>query len=142
MVAAHLTGDGFLDLAVAEWNSDQVSVLLNKGNGTFMAPVSSYPVGVVPVSLVAVDFGNGHIDLATANENSADVSVLLGDGDGTFQPQSRFGVGSSPVALVAADLNGDNVQPGRCQPGFQRYLRAPGTRRRHIPGPVDEPGGK
>ena len=106
VVAADLTGDGFLDLAVAEWNSDQVSVLLNKGNGTFMAAVS-YSVGSVPVSLVAVDFGNGHIDLATANENSADVSVLLGNGDGTFQPQSRFGVGSSPVALVAADLNGD-----------------------------------
>ena len=36
-----------------------------------------------------------------------DVSVLLGNGDGTFQPQSRFGVGSSPAALVAAELSGD-----------------------------------
>ena len=107
VVAADLTGDGFLDLAVAEAYTDQVSVLLNKGNGTFMAPVS-YSVGSIPESLVAVDFGNGHIDLATANENSDDVSVLLGNGDGTFQPQSRFGAGSSPVALVAADLNGDH----------------------------------
>ena len=106
VVVADLTGDGFLDLAVAEANSDQVSVLLNKGNGTFMAPVS-YSVGQLPLSLVAVDFGNGHIDLATANENSDDVSVLLGNGDGTFEPQSRFGAGSSPGGLVAADFTGD-----------------------------------
>ena len=107
VVAADLTGDGFLDLAVAEANSDQVSVLLNKGNGTFMTPVS-YSVGSSPVSLVAVNLGDGHIDLATANENSADVSVLLGNGDGTFQPQSRFGAGTFPMELVAADFNGDH----------------------------------
>src|SRR5271157_5948739 len=107
VVAADLTGDGFLDLAVAEAFTNQVSVLLNKGNGTFMAPVP-YSVGQSPQSLVAVDFGNGHVDLATANGDSDDVSVLLGNGDGTFEPQSRFGAGSSPMALVAADFNGDH----------------------------------
>ena len=141
IVAGNFTGDGVLDLAVADSNSGQVSILLNNGNGTFQAP-RSYLVGSLPLALVAGDFGNGHLDLATANANSDDVSVLLGNGDGTFQPQLRFGASSSPSSLVTADFNGDGERSGCCQPGFQRYLRAPGTRQRHIPGPVDEPGGK
>jgi hypothetical protein len=60
------------------------------------------------VTLVAVDLGNGHLDLAGANADSDDVSVLLGNGDGTFQPQARYGTGSFPESLVAADFNGDN----------------------------------
>ena len=107
IVAGDFTGDGVLDLAVAEANSDDVSVLLNNGHGTFGAP-DVYAVGQIPLALVAADFGNGHVDLATANEDSDDVSVLLGNGDGTFQPQLRFGVGTSPAALVAADFNGDD----------------------------------
>ena len=107
VTAGDFTGNGELDLAVAEANSDDVSVLLNQGNGTFGAP-ENYAVGEVPLAIVAVDFGNGHVDLATANEGSNDVSVLLGNGDGTFQPQLRFVVGSSPSALVTADFNGDD----------------------------------
>jgi len=107
LVAGDFNGDGVLDLAVAEANSNDVSVLLNNGHGTFQAP-ESYSVGEVPLSLVAGDFGNGHLDLATANADSDDVSVLLGNGDGTFQAQARYGAGSFPESLVSADFNGDN----------------------------------
>ena len=106
VVAGDFTGDGALDLAVADETTDQVSVLLNRGNGTFMPPVC-YDVDQAPVALVAADFGNGHVDLATANSNSGDVSVLLGNGDGTFGPQLRFTAGDSPYAIVSADFNGD-----------------------------------
>jgi hypothetical protein len=106
LVAGDFTGDGVLDLAVAELDSDSVSVLLNNGNGTFLAP-RSYAVGTLPLALVAGDFGNGHVDLATANFSSNDLSVLLGNGDGTFQTQIRFGTGVNPVSLVACDLNAD-----------------------------------
>ena len=106
LATGDFTGNGLLDLAVAEADSNTVSVLLNKGNGTFDAP-ETFDVGEFPVAIVAVDFGNGHVDLATANENSDDISVLLGNGDGTFQPQARFAVGSFPGALVTADFNGD-----------------------------------
>ena len=107
IVAGDFNDDGALDLAVALASSDQVSVLLNMGHGTFAAP-TSYVVGQVPLSLVAADFGNGHVDLATANENSDDVSVLLGNGDGTFEPELRFGAGTAPGAIVTADFNGDD----------------------------------
>ena len=107
IVAGDFTGDGVLDLAVADSNSDQVSVLLNNGDGTFR-PAVSYLVGGVPLALVAGDFGNGHLDLAVANSSSNDVSVLLGNGDGTFEPQRRFGItGLNPAWFVTADFNGD-----------------------------------
>ena len=38
VAAGDFTGNGVSDLAVADANSDDVSVLLNKGNGTFDAP--------------------------------------------------------------------------------------------------------
>ncbi len=106
IVAGDWSGDGALDLAVAETNSSDVSVLLNNGNGVFAAP-QSYPVGSNPVALVAGDFGNGHLDLATANFGSGDISVLLGNGDGTFQPYTPFGAGSYPQSILTADFNGD-----------------------------------
>ncbi len=110
LAVGDFTGDGVLDLAVAEENTDDVVVLLNNGNGTFQAP-QSYAVGGIPMALVACDFGNGHVDLATANSLSDDVSVLLGNGDGTFETQLRFAVGATPESLVAANFDGDDRPP-------------------------------
>ena len=47
VAAADLNGDGKPDLAVANCDSDTVSVLLNNGNGTFAATVD-YPTGDEP----------------------------------------------------------------------------------------------
>jgi hypothetical protein len=113
IVAGDFRGNGVLDLAVADSNSGQVSVLLNNGNGTFQAP-RFYRVGSKPLALVAGSFtekrthdGKPVLDLAVANTNSNDLSVLLGNGDGTFQPQLLFGAGSFPAWLVTADFNSD-----------------------------------
>ena len=130
-MAGNFRGKGVLDLAVADMNSDQVSILLNNGNGTFQAPRWYYRVGSTPLALVAGDFnGDQHVDLATANANSYDVSVLLGNGDsdGTFEPQLRFGAGTFPASLVTADFNGDgHLGDGRStsQPGIRVWPTSP-----------------
>ena len=76
--------------------SNDVSILLGNGDGTFQNQVT-YAVGSYPVALVAGDFnGDGRTDLAVANSDDNDVSMLLGNGDGTFQDQVTYAVGSVP----------------------------------------------
>src|SRR4051794_28758154 len=48
-------GDGTLDLAVANFNGYDVSVLLGSGNGGFSAP-TNFPAGVAPDYLAVGDF--------------------------------------------------------------------------------------
>ncbi len=107
IVAGDFTGNGRLDLAVANAKDDSVSVLLGNGDGTFL-PQGNYPVGSDPDAIVAGDFnGDGHLDLAVANAADGTVSVLLGNGDGTFGLQVTYAVGSDPDAIVAGDFTGD-----------------------------------
>ncbi|WP_407543323.1 VCBS repeat-containing protein (plasmid) [Deinococcus radiomollis] len=102
-----LNGDGALDAATANNGSDNVSVLLGRGNGTF-GTQTTYGVGTAPASVTLGDFnGDGKLDLVTANSASNNVSVLLGQGDGTFGAQTTYRVGSSPQSVTVGDLNGD-----------------------------------
>ncbi len=66
------------DLAVAnQFSGDDVSVLLNQGDGTFAAAVV-YAAGDSPSSVAIGDLdGVNGPDLAVANRDSDDVSVLL-----------------------------------------------------------------
>src|SRR5262249_9665779 len=69
--------DGKSDLAVANLNSANISVLLGNGDGTFQAPVS-FGAGVTARSGAVGDFnGDGKPDLAVANAGSNNVSVLI-----------------------------------------------------------------
>jgi hypothetical protein len=100
--------DGKLDLAVANFAAQTVSIFLGDGNGTF-TPQPVGAVGTQPVSIVAGDFnGDDKVDLATANQGK-NVSILLGNGDGTFQAAQSFSLGKVPVSLTAADFNGDGA---------------------------------
>jgi hypothetical protein len=103
VVTGDFDGDNKADVAVLSEDSNQVFVLLGKGDGTFQ-PAVPYSVSAGP--LAVGDFnGDGKTDLAVAGDNQ--VSILLGNGDGTFQSAiSAAGVGS-PVSIVVADFNGD-----------------------------------
>jgi len=101
-------GDGNLDLAVANSDSNNVSVLLGNGAGNFSEP-AQLVAGDTPY-YVAVGFlnGDGFLDLAVANINSNNVSVLLGNGDGTFDPKIDFPAGSQPRSIALGDFDGDD----------------------------------
>jgi Ca2+-binding RTX toxin-like protein len=103
--------DGKLDLAVANSQSDTISVLLGKGDGTFRQSQQLFdPAG--PGSVAVGDFnGDGKLDLVTANSQSNDVAVFLGNGDGTFQDKpSIFDAGIGPTSVAVGDFNGDGKQ--------------------------------
>ncbi len=80
-----VNGDGKPDLAVANFYSNTVSVLLGNGNGIFQSQ-QTFGTGTNPRALALGDVnGDGLLDLAVANFSTATVSVLLGNGNGTFQ---------------------------------------------------------
>jgi photosystem II stability/assembly factor-like uncharacterized protein len=100
--------DGNLDLAVANSESDNVSVLLGDGSGSFGA-ATNFDVGDRPETLAVGDFNrDGKLDLAIANASSANVSVLLGNGNGSFGAATNFNAGGgSPRAVAVGDFNLD-----------------------------------
>ena len=93
-------GDGRLDLAVANVNSDNLSVLLGNGDGTFPA-ARDFAAGRFPGFVTVGDFdGDGVEDLAVANGGSDEVSVFLSNGDGSFQEARNFAAGNRPESIA------------------------------------------
>jgi hypothetical protein len=115
-VVADFDGDHNVDVALADHDSYDVTVLLGDGAGGF-APADGSPFaarrGDRPHThgLAAGDFDNdGSIDLVTCNSSDNDVSILLNDGKARFHiaPRSPFPCGPSPYPFAVADLNRDS----------------------------------
>ena len=120
-LSADFDGDGILDLAVADFGDNDVSILRGQGpggagNGTFAAAVRyAMPSGAFPIALASGDFnGDGILDLAVADEEAAGVSLVFGQGaggvgNGTFTVGPKLAVHSSPWALAVGDFNADGI---------------------------------
>jgi len=117
-----LNGDGKPDLAVSNDGGNyspefqpagSVSVLLNRGDGTFRTQ-RVYPTGSVsPPSVAIGDLnGDGKPDLVTANsDGSGTVSVLLNKGGGSVQAALFYPIGRVRRfhrSVAIGDLNGDD----------------------------------
>jgi Flp pilus assembly secretin CpaC len=109
------------DLVIANSTSDNVTVLLGNGDGTFReAGGSPYAVGKNPSSVVVADFnGDGNADFAVANQADNTISVFIGDGNGGFTqfPKSPFALTNTsaisekgPVAMVTGNFRGATNQ--------------------------------
>ncbi len=113
LVAGDFNGDGIPDIAVAVLNGNpygNVTLLLGKGDGTFKPPVTISVGNNYPYWIASGDFnGDGKLDLAVVNGgNPGTLGILMGNGDGTFLPLLVGpNVGSYPIFVTAADLNGD-----------------------------------
>src|SRR5215472_6626921 len=108
VAAGDFNGDSQPDLAVANFASNNVSILLGQGAGRF-AEARNVSVGTNPYFVAVGDFNDdGKVDLAVANSGSNTVSILLGRGDGTFEAARTVGVGiGGATAVVVGDFNRD-----------------------------------
>jgi hypothetical protein len=92
---------------VGNANDDNVSILLNQGDGSFATPVT-YAVGQIPRGVCAGDVdGDGDADLLVANYVANTLSVLTNKGNGIFTTQQVYPLSGSPRSLGIGDLNGD-----------------------------------
>jgi|GEM_PF-683351 len=109
VITGDFNGDGKLDMAVANYNANTVSVLLrNAANTGFDAKVD-YVTGTNPYSVTTGDFnGDGKLDMAVANRGSDTVSVLLRNAANTgFDAKVDYATGAVPVSVTTGDFNGD-----------------------------------
>ena len=113
VVVGDFNGDGKLDLAVVNTVSNNVSILLGNGDGTFQA-AKNFSCGSNPSGILVGDFnGDGKLDLAvfmmgdTATSVSAEVRILLGNGDGSFQTAVVTTLTPAALIFAAGDFNGD-----------------------------------
>jgi hypothetical protein len=99
--------DGFQDLVIASEISDNVTVKLGNGTGTFttLPPIN---IGDSPYSVTVGDFNqDGNQDIVTANVLSNNISVLIGNGTGSFSLLGNYVTGTKPYYVVVGDFNGD-----------------------------------
>jgi len=100
--------DGWLDIATSNSESDDISLLLGNGNGTFQS-VYSFGVGTTPMFLATGDLnGDGILDLAVAEAGDNRVSVLLGKGNGVFKLPVPYPSGQGPTSIALGDIDGDD----------------------------------
>ncbi len=101
--------DGRLDIATANSDSDDVSVLLGNGNGTFRSGYS-FGLGESPMFLTTGDLNlDGKSDLAVAETGADRVVVLFGKGNGFFEEPVPYPTGKGPTFLALGDVDGDEA---------------------------------
>ena len=106
-------GDGDIDLATSNQDSDDVSVLNGTAAGTF-GGATNIPAGDEPRAVAAGTFNSGSdLDLATTNFEDAmpnvergTVSILVGGAGSSFTKQAaQIDVGNGPRAIVVGQFN-------------------------------------
>jgi len=106
LAAGDFDEDGDIDLVTANGSTNDVSVLLNNGNGTYGVS-TEYAVGANARSVSVGDFDeDGNLDLVVSALFSDSMHVLLGDGNGGFGAPSSIVV-PSPRGEYVGDFNAD-----------------------------------
>ncbi|MCU0546364.1 MAG: DUF4347 domain-containing protein [Oscillatoriaceae cyanobacterium Prado104] len=109
VVVSDFNNDSSPDLAVANYGSNNISILLGNGTGSFSF-ATNYDVGSNPNSVVVGSFNNDTFpDLAVANYGSNNISILLGNGTGGFSSANNYDVGSNPSSIAVGDFNRDSL---------------------------------
>ena len=102
-------GGGNTDIALSDYLTGEVSILLGNGDGTFQKALKFEAAS--PVRLEAGDFNeDGNQDLAVVESNgtaNGAIAIFIGDGHGHFRLSDKHTVGVGPISVALADFDGD-----------------------------------
>src|SRR5438874_2445435 len=108
MAIGELNGDGKPDVVAGNFQSPRVSVMLNRGDGTFEPRRVYLSARDVDVALGDLN-GDGKPELVIVNgylPSDGRVSVLVNAGEGTFGTRRDYDT-TYPELVAIGDLNGD-----------------------------------
>ncbi|GJM21686.1 MAG: hypothetical protein DHS20C15_16010 [Planctomycetota bacterium] len=107
--AGDVNADGHQDLVVATQETNELTVLVGAGDGTFSI-AEQFTIAGDPEDLTLADFNSdGHLDLAVAASLTDFVHLFHGAGDGSFTPTQVLMPGNTPKVVTSADLNSDDL---------------------------------
>lgn len=109
VASGRFSGSPYDDLAVANLGDDSISTFIGGPSGPGPGQGTALP-GSGPTSIAIANFtqdNDSNNDIAVADVISGAITIIKGNGDGTFQPHEERVVQGAPIALLAADLNGD-----------------------------------
>lgn len=123
----HLDGDSDLDIAVANFDTDEVATFRGAGGGMFGSRFLTPALGANPNDVVIADVtGDGNADVVASVQGEG-LRVFAGNGDGQLAaPTGEYG-GAGTFGVVVADIDDDD-QPDLLAPHFGgRVVVARGT---------------
>ncbi|MFW5871152.1 MAG: C1 family peptidase [Verrucomicrobiota bacterium] len=117
VLLADMDYDGTNDMAVSNFDGDDIRTYVGNGDGTFgEESVTSVGSGRGPWHMALAQMDaifpavNTNADLVVANRLYDNISVLLANGrDASFSLDSSYATGREPVWVEIADLDGDGL---------------------------------
>lgn len=108
-IVQDVNDDGKTDILTSSLYTNNISVLLGKGDGTFSLPFQYWTGDIWPFGIVLTDFnGDGKSDVIATSAKSTTCSVLLGDGRGAFSSPQFFQIEGPSRWCAVADFNLDS----------------------------------
>ena len=108
--AGDWNNDGRKDIAVANRETDSISILLNNDNDNFTT-AATLDTAEFPQQLMQGDWNGDNVtDLASISVGENLLQLWKGKGDGTFEKTSELDTPSSPQQLEVADFDCDGRQ--------------------------------
>ena len=101
-IAIHdLNDDKYVDLVVANYGTDNIAILFNNGNGSFLNPILySTTSNSNPTSIVIGDLNNDkYFDIIVANSNQQNIGIFMNYGNGTFEQQRTVEITANSINM-------------------------------------------
>jgi hypothetical protein len=111
LAAGDFNNDSYLDLAIINYGTNNIGLLLQNSSRTFTDPiVFSTGSGSRPISIAVGHFDDDTLlDIVVTNSGTNNLAVYLNNGNGTFATKTiNLADTSSPYSVGVGDFNGDN----------------------------------